>query len=134
GRIAVGWLIVEDLAMVLALVMLPAVAGMLGGKAIAEASGEGQVLLTLAITLGKVIVFGVIILTLGPRVVPWLLSQVARTGSHELFTLSVLAIALGIAFGSAVIFDVSFALGAFCAGLVLARSEFSHRAAEESLP
>jgi monovalent cation:H+ antiporter-2, CPA2 family len=134
GRIAVGWLIVEDLAMVLALVMLPAVAGMLGGKAIADASGDGQILLTLAITLGKVIVFGVIILTLGPRVVPWLLSQVARTGSHELFTLSVLAIALGIAFGSAVIFDVSFALGAFCAGLVLARSEFSHRAAEESLP
>ena len=134
GRIAVGWLIVEDLAMVLALVMLPAVAGMLGGKALAGSSGDGQLALTLGLTLGKVVIFGVIILTIGPRVVPWLLGQAARTGSHELFTLSVLAIALGIAFGSALIFDVSFALGAFCAGLVLARSEFSHRAAEESLP
>ena len=133
GRIAVGWLIVEDLAMVLALVLLPALAGMLGGKAI-EGSSGGDLWLTLALTLGKLAVFGVIVLSLGPRVVPWLLSQAARTGSHELFTLSVLAIALGIAFGSAVVFDVSFALGAFCAGLVLARSELSHRAAEESLP
>jgi len=131
GRIAVGWLIVEDLAMVLALVMLPAFAGMLGGKVPAS---EGSLAFTLAITFGKVAIFGVVILTIGPRVVPWLLGQAARTGSHELFTLSVLAIALGIAFGSALIFDVSFALGAFCAGLVLARSEFSHRAAEESLP
>jgi CPA2 family monovalent cation:H+ antiporter-2 len=131
GRIAVGWLIVEDLAMVLALVMLPAFAGMLGGKALAA---EGSLAFTLALTLGKVAIFGAVILTIGPRVVPWLLGQAARTGSHELFTLSVLAIALGIAFGSALIFDVSFALGAFCAGLVLARSEFSHRAAEESLP
>jgi CPA2 family monovalent cation:H+ antiporter-2 len=113
--------------------MLPAVAGMLGGK-VAEGAGDTPLVLTLAITLGKVVIFGVIILSLGPRVVPWLLSQTARTGSHELFTLSVLAVALGIAFGSAAIFDVSFALGAFCAGLVLARSELSHRAAEESLP
>jgi monovalent cation:H+ antiporter-2, CPA2 family len=131
GRIAVGWLIVEDLAMVLALVLLPALAGMLGGKAL---DGDSNLWLTLAITLGKVAIFGVLILSIGPRVVPLLLSQAARTGSHELFTLSVLAIALGIAFGSAMIFDVSFALGAFCAGLVLARSELSHRAAEESLP
>jgi CPA2 family monovalent cation:H+ antiporter-2 len=131
GRIAVGWLIVEDLAMVLALVMLPAFAGMLGGKVLAA---DGSLAFTLALTLGKVAIFGAVILTIGPRVVPWLLGQAARTGSHELFTLSVLAIALGIAFGSALIFDVSFALGAFCAGLVLARSEFSHRAAEESLP
>jgi CPA2 family monovalent cation:H+ antiporter-2 len=131
GRIAVGWLIVEDLAMVLALVMLPAFAGMLGGKVLAA---EDSLAFTLALTLGKVAIFGAVILTIGPRVVPWLLGQAARTGSHELFTLSVLAIALGIAFGSALIFDVSFALGAFCAGLVLARSEFSHRAAEESLP
>jgi len=133
GRIAVGWLIVEDLAMVLALVMLPAVAGMLGGKVAADAA-DTSLILTLAITLGKVVIFGAVILIFGPRVVPWLLSQTARTGSHELFTLSVLAVALGIAFGSALIFDVSFALGAFCAGLVLARSELSHRAAEESLP
>ena len=133
GRIAVGWLIVEDLAMVLALVMLPALAGMLGGKVAADAA-DTSLLITLAITLGKVVIFGAVILIIGPRVVPWLLSQTARTGSHELFTLSVLAVALGIAFGSAAIFDVSFALGAFCAGLVLARSELSHRAAEESLP
>jgi CPA2 family monovalent cation:H+ antiporter-2 len=133
GRIAVGWLIVEDLAMVLALVMLPALAGMLGGKTDTVA-GDMPLVVTLAITLGKVIIFGAIVLMFGPRVVPWLLSQAARTGSHELFTLSVLAIALGIAFGSALIFDVSFALGAFAAGLVLARSELSHRAAEESLP
>jgi len=136
GRIAVGWLIVEDLAMVLTLVLLPALAGLLGGKTPdGSASGiDGQLLLTIAITLGKVGVFGAIILMIGPRVVPWLLSQAARTGSHELFTLSVLAIALGIAYGSAKLFDVSFALGAFCAGIVLAKSELSHRAAEESLP
>jgi len=133
GRIAVGWLIVEDLAMVLALVLLPALAGMLGGKSL-DGADDANLWLTLAITLGKVAVFGILILSIGPRVVPLLLSQAARTGSHELFTLSVLAIALGIAFGSAMIFDVSFALGAFCAGLVLARSELSHRAAEESLP
>jgi CPA2 family monovalent cation:H+ antiporter-2 len=136
GRIAVGWLIVEDLAMVLALVLLPALAGLLGGKAAVHAEGalDASLLLTLAITLGKLFIFGVIVLTIGPRVVPWILSQAARTGSHELFTLSVLAVALGIAYFSAKFFDVSFALGAFCAGIVLAKSEFSHRAAEESLP
>ena len=95
---------------------------------------DASLLLTLAITLGKLFIFGVIVLTIGPRVVPWILSQAARTGSHELFTLSVLAVALGIAYFSAKFFDVSFALGAFCAGIVLAKSELSHRAAEESLP
>jgi CPA2 family monovalent cation:H+ antiporter-2 len=136
GRIAVGWLIVEDLAMVLTLVLLPALAGLLGGKAAAHAQEalDSSLLLTLAITLGKVFIFGAIVLTIGPRVVPWILSQAARTGSHELFTLSVLAVALGIAYFSAKFFDVSFALGAFCAGIVLAKSELSHRAAEESLP
>jgi monovalent cation:H+ antiporter-2, CPA2 family len=135
GRIAVGWLIVEDLAMVLTLVLLPALAGLLGGKAAHAAGGfDSSLLLTLAITLGKLVVFGAIVLTIGPRVVPWILSQAARTGSHELFTLSVLAVALGIAYFSAKFFDVSFALGAFCAGIVLAKSELSHRAAEESLP
>ena len=135
GRIAVGWLIVEDLAMVLTLVLLPALAGLLGGKAMhAEGALDSSLLLTLAITMGKLFVFGAIVLTLGPRVVPWILSQAARTGSHELFTLSVLAVALGIAYFSAKFFDVSFALGAFCAGIVLAKSELSHRAAEESLP
>jgi CPA2 family monovalent cation:H+ antiporter-2 len=131
GRIAVGWLIVEDLAMVLALVLLPAFAGMLGGTV---AEGETSMLATLALTFGKLALFGVVVLTVGPRFVPWLLAQAARTGSHELFTLAVLAIALGIAYGSAVLFDVSFALGAFAAGIVLAKSELSHRAAEESLP
>jgi CPA2 family monovalent cation:H+ antiporter-2 len=135
GRIAVGWLIVEDLAMVLVLVLLPALAGMLGGNALPSGGGvDARLLLTLAITLGKVAVFGTLILMLGPRFVPWLLSQAARTGSNELFTLSVLAIALGIAYGAAKVFDVSFALGAFCAGIVLAKSELSHRAAAESLP
>jgi CPA2 family monovalent cation:H+ antiporter-2 len=136
GRIAVGWLIVEDLAVVLALVLLPAVAGMLG-DAQAGAGGGGfgtRLLMALGWTLGKVAVFGGLILTVGPRLVPWMLSQAARTGSHELFTLSVLAVALGIAYGSARFFDVSFALGAFAAGIVLAKSELSHRAAAESLP
>jgi len=131
GRIAVGWLIVEDLAMVLALVLLPAFAGMLGGTA--PETGGGP-LLALGLTFGKLILFGFIILTFGPRFVPWLLGQAARTGSHELFTLCVLAIALGIAYFAAQLFDVSFALGAFAAGIVLAKSELSHRAAEESLP
>ncbi len=131
GRIAVGWLIVEDLAMVLALVLLPAFAGMLGGTVVDQ---QTSMLATLGLTLGKLALFGVVVLTVGPRFVPWLLAQAARTGSHELFTLAVLAIALGIAYGSAALFDVSFALGAFAAGIVLAKSELSHRAAEESLP
>jgi monovalent cation:H+ antiporter-2, CPA2 family len=135
GRIAIGWLIVEDLAMVLALVLLPALAGMLGGKVV-QTGGlfEGNLILTILLTFGKVIAFGAIVLLVGPRLVPWILGQVARTGSHELFTLSVLAVALGIAFAAAKLFDVSFALGAFCAGVVLSKSDFSHRAAEESLP
>ena len=131
GRIAIGWLIVEDLAMVLALVLLPAFAGMLGGT---TADDQTSMLTTLGLTFGKLALFGVVVLTVGPRFVPWLLAQAARTGSHELFTLAVLAIALGIAYGSAQLFDVSFALGAFAAGIVLAKSELSHRAAEESLP
>ena len=140
GRVAVGWLIVEDLAMVVALVLLPALAEMLGGHAVGAAAGhaapapEGPLALTLAITLGKVAAFAVLAIALGPKVVPWLLTQVARTGSRELFTLSVLAVALGIAYGSAQIFGVSFALGAFFAGVVLSESRFSHRAAAQSLP
>ncbi|MBP7337208.1 cation:proton antiporter [Niveispirillum sp.] len=141
GRIAVGWLIVEDLAMVVALVLLPAFAGLLGGTVPADGGGHGApaptdapVLLTLAITLGKVGLFAAVALLLGPRIVPWLLAQVARTGSRELFTLAVLAIAMGIAYGSAQVFGVSFALGAFFAGVVLAESRFSHKAAADSLP
>jgi CPA2 family monovalent cation:H+ antiporter-2 len=135
GRIAVGWLIVEDLAMVLALVLLPAFADSLGTRtgpaAIADAPGTWVVLL---LAIAKVTVFVAIALVVGKRVVPSLLMQIARTGSRELFTLGVLAFALGIAFGSAALFDVSFALGAFFAGVVLSESELSHRAAEESLP
>ncbi len=132
GRIAVGWLIVEDLAMVLTLVLLPAFAEMLGG--IPQPHGAGGIWLALVVTLGKVAAFVALAVLLGPRVVPWILTQVARTGSRELFTLSVLALALGIAYGSAEIFGVSFALGAFFAGVVLSESDFSHRAAHESLP
>ena len=136
GRVAVGWLIVEDLAMVLALVLLPAFAEMLGGKPPAGGHGGGDqpLLLELAITLAKVGAFAGLAILIGPKVVPWVLGRVARTGSRELFTLSVLAVALGIAYGSAQIFGVSFALGAFFAGVVLSESSFSHKAAEDSLP
>ena len=132
GRIAVGWLIVEDLAMVLALVLLPAAAELLGGSGAALSTTD--LLLDLGLTMGKVILFVVIVMMAGPRVVPWLLSQVARVGSRELFTLAVLAVALGIAYGSAKLFGVSFALGAFFAGLVLSESRFSRKAAADSLP
>ncbi|MFW2829940.1 YbaL family putative K(+) efflux transporter [Sphingomonas sp. ID0503] len=125
GRIAVGWLIVEDLVMVLALVLVPALAR--GGE-------ESNLLLTLGITIAKVGAFIAFMLIVGRRVVPWLLHFVAHTGSRELFRLSVLAIALGVAFGAAMLFGVSFALGAFFAGMILAESPLSHRAAEETLP
>jgi CPA2 family monovalent cation:H+ antiporter-2 len=133
GRIAVGWLIVEDLAMVLALVFLPALAEVLQGGAGGEF--QASVLFTeLGITLGKIALFVGLVLVGGKRLVPWLLEQIARTGSRELFTLAVLAIALGIAYGSAELFDVSFALGAFFAGVLLSESELSHQAAADSLP
>jgi CPA2 family monovalent cation:H+ antiporter-2 len=136
GRIAVGWLIVEDLAMVLALVLLPALAGVLGGDArgLAGHMAGGSLGATLALTLGKVGLFLGLVLIVGKRVVPWVLGQAARTGSRELFTLAVLATALGIAYGSAELFGVSFALGAFFAGVVLSETDFSHRAAADSLP
>jgi CPA2 family monovalent cation:H+ antiporter-2 len=136
GQIAVGWLLVEDLVMVLALVLLPALAGPLGGDArglAAQVTGD-SVAFTLLVTLGKVAIFIALVFLVGTRFVPWLLQQVARTGSRELFTLSVLAVALGIAYGSAKLFGVSFALGAFFAGVVLAESDFSHQAAADSLP
>jgi len=136
GRVAVGWLIVEDLAMVLALVLLPALAELLGGHA-GDAASHGLDLplsVTIALTLLKVAAFAAMAIFLGPRIVPWLLTLIARTGSRELFTLTVLAIALGIAFGSAAIFGVSFALGAFFAGVVMSESHLSHRAAADSLP
>jgi CPA2 family monovalent cation:H+ antiporter-2 len=121
GKIAVGWLIVEDLAMVLVLVLLPALSG-------------GSVASTLALAMGRVAIFIVLMLVVGRRLFPWLLWQVARTGSRELFTLCVIAAAVGIAYGSAKLFGVSFALGAFFAGMVLRESSLSFRAAEDSLP
>jgi len=134
GRIAVGWLVVEDLVMVLVLVLLPPLAGVLGGTG-ADASADASGLLkTLGLTLLQVGGFVVLMLVVGRRVFPWVLWQVARTGSRELFTLCVVAAAVGIAFGSAALFGVSFALGAFFAGMVMRESEFSHRAAQESLP
>ena len=133
GRIAVGWLVVEDLAMVLVLVVLPAVAGLLGGKPVAGAAETG-LLAALGITLAKVAAFVALMLVVGRRVFPRLLWLVAKTGSRELFTLCVVATALGVAYGSAKLFDVSFALGAFFAGMMMRESEFSHRAADESLP
>lgn len=129
GRIAMGWLIVEDLAMVLVLVMLPVIAA----QGTAQPSA-GEVAVALALVLGKILIFGALALFVGTRVVPWILVHVTRTGSRELFTLAILAIALGIAYGSAAVFDVSFALGAFFAGVVLSESELSKRAAADSLP
>jgi len=136
GRIAVGWLVVEDLIMVLVLVLLPPLSGWLGGveQSGATASGEQDLLITLAITLGKVSIFIIFMFVAGVRVFPWLLWLVARTGSRELFTLCVIAAAVGIAYVAAAIFGVSFALGAFFAGVVLRESSLSHRAAHESLP
>jgi monovalent cation:H+ antiporter-2, CPA2 family len=136
GRIAIGWLIVQDIVMVLVLVLLPALAGLSeGGLANSARHAAGyEIGVTLALTIGKVVLFLASVLVVGTRLVPWLLDQVARTGSRELFTLSVLAVALGIAYGSAELFGVSFALGAFFAGVVLSESDLSHQAAAESLP
>ena len=132
GRIAVGWLVVEDLAMVLVLVLLPPLAGFLGGTQ--PAGSDASIWQTLGVTLLQVGGFVALMLVVGRRLFPWVLWQVTRTGSRELFTLCVVAAAVSIAFASAALFGVSFALGAFFAGMVLRESEFSHRAAEESLP
>jgi CPA2 family monovalent cation:H+ antiporter-2 len=131
GRIAIGWLLVEDLVMVIALVLLPAFSGALGGR---PAAADGSALVALGMTLGKIVVFVALMLVVGKRVFPWLLSRVERTGSRELFTLAVIALALGVAFGSARLFGVSFALGAFFAGVVINESDWSHRAARDLQP
>jgi CPA2 family monovalent cation:H+ antiporter-2 len=130
GKLAVGWLVVEDLAMVLVLVFLPALAQVADGGSVTFA----LVALPLAITLGKFAAFGALMWVVGRRVIPWLLHYVAHTGSRELFRLSVLAIALGVAYGAATLFEVSFALGAFFAGMILSESTLSQRAAQETLP
>ncbi|MCK6376319.1 MAG: cation:proton antiporter [Zoogloea sp.] len=134
GRIAVGWLVVEDLAMVLVLVLLPALAPLLGAKDAAPMADASTLALTVGITLAKVAAFIATMLVVGRRAFPRLLWLVAKTGSRELFTLCVVAAAVGVAYASALLFDVSFALGAFFAGMMMRESEFSHRAAEDSLP
>lgn len=135
GRIAVGWLVVEDLIMVLVLVLLPAFAVVFGGHtAEGQAQANDNIAFTIAITIGKVIAFIAFMLVVGKRLLPKLLWWVAGTGSRELFSLCVISTAVGVAYGSAALFDVSFALGAFFAGMMLRESEFSHRAADDSLP
>ncbi len=133
GRIAVGWLMVQDLATVLVLVLLPSLAGVLDGTT-AHVAGAKPLWVAVGQTLLQASAFIALMLIVGRRVLPWLLWQVARTGSRELFTLAVVATAIGIAYGASALFSVSFALGAFFAGTVMRESEFSHRAAQESLP
>ncbi len=132
GTISVGWLVVEDLAVILVLVLLPPLAGALGGNS--PDSGSTNVWLALAWTLARVTLFMLFMLVVARRVLPWLLWRVAGAGSRELFTLAVVVVGVGVAYGSARLFGVSFALGAFFGGMVLGESALSHRAAEESLP
>ncbi len=134
GRIAVGWLIVEDLAMVVALVVLPAVAESLGPAAAAAPLDWPQIARELGTALAKIAVFFAVIYFVGVRLFPWVFAQVAHTGSRELVTLFVIAVALGIAYSSAIIFDVSFALGAFFAGVVINESKLTSRIAAEAVP
>ncbi|ANB18277.1 YbaL family putative K(+) efflux transporter [Dokdonella koreensis] len=135
GRIAIGWLIVEDLVTVLVLVMLPALSGLLGGKMEEGVAGDtASILAALGWTMAKVTLFIVLMFAVGRRVIPWALERTAAIGSRELFTLAILAISLGVAYMSSALFDVSFALGAFLAGVVLNESKLSHEAANDSLP
>lgn len=134
GRIAVGWLLVEDLAMVLALVLLPLAAVFLGGKALDGTPADQSIWMTVLVTLLKVAAFIAFMFIVGKRLIPKLMLLVSRIGSRELFTLTVVAAAVSIAYGSYAIFGVSMALGAFIAGMVVKESDFSHRAEEETLP
>lgn len=134
GRVAVGWLVVEDLIMVLVLVLLPAIAPLIGGVDASTTVDSTSLGRTLLVTFIKVAIFVALMLVGGVRLIPWLLRRVEATGSRELFVLAVLAVALGIAYGAAELFGVSFALGAFIAGVVVNESELSHRAAEEAMP
>lgn len=137
GRISMGWLIIQDIFMIFALVLLPALADILKplpGFGPAEYHGISEIALILGITIGKIVAFFGVMLIVGRRVIPWTLQYAAQSGSREMFRLTVLAIALGVAYGSSVLFDVSFALGAFFAGMILSESELSQQAAEESLP
>jgi CPA2 family monovalent cation:H+ antiporter-2 len=137
GRIAVGWLIVEDIVMVLTLVALPALAPLMDETTQQPAIsgwGASQIPTTLAVTSAKIVSFVAVMLLLGRRIIPWVLHHIAHTGSRELFRLGVLAIALGVAFGAAKLFGVSFALGAFFAGMIMSESALSQQAAAETLP
>jgi CPA2 family monovalent cation:H+ antiporter-2 len=133
GRIAVGWLIVEDLVMVLVLVLLPPIAGWLAGAGGADAVPAG-LWVTLSLTLLKVGAFVAVMLIAGARILPWVLQQVEDTRSPEMFTLGVVAIAIGVAFGSSLLFGVSFALGAFFAGVVINESDAKHRVEKRLRP
>ncbi len=139
GRISVGWLIVEDLVMILAIVLLPTLAEVLPGGRGSQAEQAGivslpEIMSVVGLALGKAVAFITIMLVIGQRVIPWILHHIANSGSRELFRLGTLAVALGVAFGAAELIGVSFALGAFFAGLVLSESELSQRAAAETLP
>lgn len=134
GQIAVGWLVVEDIMTVLILVLLPPLAPMLGAEAVQSVESATPLWEIIAWTVGRVALFIFLMLVVGKRVLPWLLWQVAKTGSRELFTLCVLAVAIGIAYGASEVFSVSFALGAFFSGMVMRESKYAHRAAMESLP
>jgi CPA2 family monovalent cation:H+ antiporter-2 len=139
GQIAIGWLIVEDLVTVIILVLLPVLASALGGQPIdsnsaGQDNGSGQLLLALGIVVGKFVGFVLFMLLVGARLLPWLLERVVATDSRELFTLAVVATAIGIGFGAAELFGLSFALGAFFAGVVVGESDHSHRAAVELQP
>lgn len=134
GQIAVGWLVVEDIMTVLILVLLPPLAPMLGAEAVQSVEYATPLWEIIAWTVGRVALFIFLMLVVGKRVLPWLLWQVAKTGSRELFTLCVLAVAIGIAYGASEVFSVSFALGAFFSGMVMRESKYAHRAAMESLP
>src|SRR5690606_1853831 len=131
GHIAVGWLIVEDIAIVLALVLIPALAP--DATTTAEAN-SGSMWISLGIAIGKIVAFLIFMLVVGKRALPWLLGIVARTRSRELFTLSVFVVAVGVAFGAAHLFGISFALGAFFAGMMIRESDFSSEVTEKALP
>ena len=134
GKIAVGWLVVEDMVTVLVLVLMPALAGVLGGQVLDAATASTPLWKTLAITLLEITGFVAVMMVAGKRLLPWLLWYVAGTGSRELFTLTVITAAIGVAYFASSLFHVSFALGAFFAGMIMRESEYSHRAAEDSLP
>lgn len=138
GQISVGWLVVEDIATVLILVLLPPIAQIMGvapgGSEAAESMTASGIAYVIASTLLHVVAFVAIMMVVGRKFIPWVLWQIAKTGSRELFTLSILTASVGIAYGAAAVFDVSFALGAFFAGMVMRESKYAHRAASDSLP